>query len=264
MTSPCSARRSRKGARGLMLSMPWSSRIGPPCVHPQLRRNTSSSMRLTLMRSLTGSAEVEFIRYAPRLAPRPSSRSCRGSRAPPHILVKRLKVLQLREHLFGGEREALLRLRVGDQALARHHDDMADAADPAPKLLDLLCHGVGVAGKHLALCNQRLSVEIGRTRPPGRVTAPSCGRHLRGDRARLELRELRRALDADGQEPSDLLADSNAFLVGVADIAECHVGKPVLVRRRKRRLDARLLIGLERLAGAVIASEQQGIDHAAT
>src|SRR5260370_853582 len=66
---------------------------------------------------------------------------------------------------------------------------------------------------------------------PRRAALPCRRRHLGREIARLELGELRRALDADGEEPGDLLADAQRFLVAVADIGERHVGEPVLAGR---------------------------------
>ena len=143
------------------------------------------------------------------------------------------------------QRKALLGLGVGHQALAGHHDDVPDAADPLAEFLDLPCHRIGVAGEHLALADQHLGIEIGRARPPRCAGPPRRRRHLRRQLAGLELRHLRRALDADGQKPGDLLADAQRLLVGVADIGERHVGEAVLARRRHPSLAPRLLVGVE-------------------
>ena len=250
MTSPCSASRSRNGACGLIGLMPWISRIG--------RRRPPDSSRIA--GASTSTLERADAELSGRLliSPPPAPRQPGGL-----VRVDRRQVLQLRQHLPGREGEALLGLGVRHEALAGHHDDVADAADPLAELLDLAHHGVGIAGEHLALADQHFGVEIGRARPPRRAGAPCRRRHLGRDLAGLELGELRRALDADGQEPGDLLADPQRFLVGVADIGEGHVGKPVLAGRRQSGLGARLLVGVERLPRAVIAAEQQRVDDAA-
>src|SRR5204862_4244362 len=112
--------------------------------------------------------------------------------------------------------------------------DVVDATDAPTEFLDLPGYGVGIAGEHLALADQYLGVEIGRTRAPRDAGPPCLRRHLRDYRAGLEFRELRRALDADGEEPGDLLADAQRLLAGIADTGERQVGEAVLPGRAQR------------------------------
>jgi len=77
--------------------------------------------------------------------------------------------------------------------------------------------------------------------PDGRILQRNFGGHKYprlahvGDRTGLEFRELRRALDADGEEPGDLLADAQAFFIGVADVP---LTDPYDFGRLERKADA--------------------------
>src|SRR5262245_22463979 len=112
--------RSRKGALGLRLCGPWSSKTGAP-LPPRM---TSRSMPCTSSRS---------------------GESGNGRRVGQ---LERLERLQLGQDFGRGESEAFLSFLVSHQTLAGHHDQPAEAPDSLSELLDLAHDRIRVAGEH--------------------------------------------------------------------------------------------------------------------
>ena len=92
---------------------------------------------------------------------------------------------------------------------------------PPTRLRNSLICRATVSGLPANIWPWPISTSASRLVGRGRREAPAAPRrrrHLGRDVAGLEFRHLRRALDADRQEPRDLLADPQRLLVGVADI----------------------------------------------
>src|SRR6516225_5808398 len=148
---------------------------------------------------------------------------------------------------------------------------MAEPADLLVNVHDLLVDGIRVAGAQDAAGDRLFGGDADQAlaRPHiGRAARPrDSAIILRGDLRRhapgQEFRHLRRLLEAGVQKPQGLAADPQAFLVGLADVAQSSVGETVAARRRQPSLAAGIAIGVEGPPAGLGAAQYERVDHAA-